>query len=127
LYVDDMRTESSSTEAGVRLVNGQTILPQGLTVATPNPLYVLGNYNAPAAALGSTNTTQTQPASLVSDAITILSPNWNDANSSLGLSSRIAGNSTVNAAILAGIVETGGGNYSGGVENFPRFLEDWGG
>ncbi|MEK7707793.1 MAG: hypothetical protein AAB380_07335, partial [Verrucomicrobiota bacterium] len=38
-------------------------------------------------------------------------------------------NTTVTAAILAGIVPTtnSGGikRYSGGVENFPRFLEDW--
>jgi hypothetical protein len=33
----------------------------------------------------------------------------------------------VNAAILSGIVPSGKGYYSGGVENFPRFLEDWGG
>jgi hypothetical protein len=33
----------------------------------------------------------------------------------------------VNAAFLAGIVPTVSGSYSGGVENFPRFLEDWGG
>jgi hypothetical protein len=32
----------------------------------------------------------------------------------------------VNAAILAGAVETAGGNYGGGMENFPRFLESWG-
>jgi hypothetical protein len=31
----------------------------------------------------------------------------------------------VNAAFLAGIVPTVSGSYSGGVENFPRFLEDW--
>lgn len=33
---------------------------------------------------------------------------------------------TVNAAILTGVVETAGGRYSGGMENFPRFLEAWG-
>ena len=125
LYVDDQRTMTSSTEPGVRLVNGQTLLPQGLTVATPEPLYVQGHYNAPAAALGSGNTSATKPASLVADAITILSPSWNDANSTLALGSRVASATTVNAAFLAGIVPTVSGSYSGGVENFPRFLEDW--
>ena len=33
---------------------------------------------------------------------------------------------TVNAAILTGVVETTQGHYSGGMENFPRFLEQWG-
>jgi hypothetical protein len=56
-----------------------------------------------------------------------LSGNWNDANSAKALSQRTAVNTTVNAAFLAGIVETGNGYYSGGVENFPRFLENWSG
>ena len=40
---------------------------------------------------------------------------------------RVAANTTVNAAFLSGIVPTTPGNYSGGVENFPRFLESWSG
>ncbi len=125
IYVADMRTQTGSTEAGVRLVNGQTLPAQGLTVATPDPLYVQGNYNAPTAALGTTNTTGTLPASLVGDSITVLSTAWSDGNASKSISSRIAANTTVNAAFLAGIVASDGVNYSGGVENFPRFLEDW--
>ncbi len=34
---------------------------------------------------------------------------------------------TVNAAFLTGNVPSNDTYYSGGVENFPRFLEDWGG
>ena len=60
------------------------------------------------------------------DAVTILSVNWKDANSKLPLASRAALPTTVNAAILAGAVETANGNYGGGMENFPRFLESWG-
>jgi hypothetical protein len=56
-----------------------------------------------------------------------LSGAWNDANASNSLSSRVAVPTTVNAAFLAGIVQTVSGSYSGGAENFPRFLEDWGG
>jgi hypothetical protein len=41
------------------------------------------------------------------------------------MTSRLASDTTVNAAFLAGIVPTSTGKYSGGVENFPRFLEDW--
>jgi hypothetical protein len=125
VYVDDQRTQTSGTESGVRLVNGQTLLPQGLTVATPEPLYVQGHYNCPSGALGTTNTSGTKPASLIGDAITVLSTAWSDGNSTAGLSSRIATSTTVNAAFLAGIVPTVSGSYSGGVENFPRFLEDW--
>jgi hypothetical protein len=127
IFVADQRTQTGSTEAGVRLVNGQTLPSLGLTVATPDPLYVDGNYNAPAGYLGTTNTSTTRPASFVADAITVLSTSWSDANSTQSISSRTAGNTTVNAAFIAGIVPTGGGYYSGGVENFPRFLENWGG
>ncbi len=125
IYVADFRTQSGSTESGVRVKNGQTLPSLGLTVATPNPLYVQGNFNAPAANLGTTNTANSLPASLVADAITILSTNWSDANAGSSISSRTAGNTTVNAALLGGIVASNGTNYSGGVENFPRFLENW--
>jgi len=78
-----------------------------------------------------TNTSSTAPASLLGDSITVLSGNWSDANSTKGLSGRLAVDTTVNAAFLAGIVQTtnsaGTKNYSGGVENLPRFLEDWSG
>lgn len=127
IYVADKRTQSAGTESGVRLVNGQTLPSLGLTVATPNPLYVKGHYNAPAADLGTANTAHTRPASLVADAVTLLSGNWNDGNSDGSLNSRIASDTTVNAALIGGIVPTADGFYSGGVENFPRFLEKWSG
>ena len=127
VYVDDQRSQTSSTESGVRLINGQTLLPQGLTVATPEPLYILGHYNCPTAALGTLDTSGTKPASVIADAVTILSSAWSDANSTLALGSRSATSTTVNAAFLAGIVQTVSGSYSGGVENFPRFLETWSG
>ena len=89
LYVADNRTNSSSQLPAVRLIDGSVIPtnmvstgPSGFTVATPNPLYVLGNYNCPdSGALNGTNTSKTFPASLVSDALTILSGNWADSHS----------------------------------------------
>jgi hypothetical protein len=107
------------------LINGQTLPSAGLTVATLNPLYVKGHYNAPSGSLGTTNTSATAPASLVADAITVLSGAWADTNATLLLSARNANNTTVNAAVIAGIVPTGNGYYSGGAENFFRFLEKW--
>jgi hypothetical protein len=125
IWVEDLRTQTIDSEPGVRLVNGQTLPPGGLTVATPDPLYVKGHYNAPSGAVGTSNTSNTKPAALIADSITVLSGNWNDANSTKSLGSRVAANTTVNAAFMAGIVPTVQGSYSGGVENFPRFLEDW--
>ena len=134
IYVLNRVPLTLSQLPAVRIINGQQ-LPSlfGLTVATPQPLYVLGNYNVQtnggSPVLGTTNTASTYPAALMGDAITILSGNWLDSYAaSTPLSSRIAVNTTVNAAILTGIVPTDptiSGNYSGGVENFLRLLENW--
>jgi hypothetical protein len=127
MYVWDKRTLPAANLGAVRLVNGQQLPPLGLTVATGDPLYVKGHYNQPAATnLGTANTSTCLPASLVGDAITILSTAWTDANSVNPVASRVAAPTTVNAAILAGEMDTTLGHYSGGMENFPRFLETWG-
>jgi hypothetical protein len=101
-------------EGAIRLVAG-TRLAGPLTVATENPLYTLGNYN----------TIQKQPASLLCDAYNVLSNSWDDSKSTKSLSYRRAGNTTVNACFMAGIVPSGSDHYSGGLENLPRFLEKW--
>jgi hypothetical protein len=144
LYAADNRTYTAGSQlTAVRLKNGSIIptnminiagnnQPSGFTVATPNPLYVLGNYNVPNSTyLNSTNTTTDYPASLVSDALTILSGAWQDSQSatSMGGSKAVATSTTVNAAILTGIVLSTGSDansFSGGVHNLPRLLEDWG-
>lgn len=108
----------------------------GLTVVTERPMYVLGDYN----------TTIWRPAALMSDAITFLSNQANATMTSCGTTAgwcdgsqitfakRNARNTTVNAAILSGHSATtcdwqragcGTNNYGGGLENFPRFLENW--
>jgi hypothetical protein len=139
LYVSDNRTTTSSQLGAVRLVNGTNLppsigaggYPTGFTVATPNPLYILGNYNCTNGYyLNTTNTSASVPASLVSDALTILSSKWKDSAAGGSLGSRGAANTTVNAAIITGIVYSGGSDgsspFSGGVMNLPRLLEDWG-
>jgi len=141
LYVADNRTVTGTELAAVRLTNGTVLppapgpagAPTGFTVATPNPLYVWGNYNCTNSAyLNTTNTSATVPASLISDALTILSPSWKDSasNNSFQSGVRVATSTTVNAAIMTGVVYTAGstGNspFSGGVVNLPRLLEDWG-
>lgn len=133
LYVSDDRSASSSQLTAVRLVNGQTLPERGLTVATPNPLYTVGNFNCPNSShLNTTNTTQTRPAALISDALTVLSANWDDSQSSGSYSTRVAANTTVNAAIMTGNVPWNPPNtptkyYSGGAHNLTRYLEKWSG
>jgi hypothetical protein len=130
IYVDDRRPNGLKLSV-VRVSDARQLPADGLTVATQLPLYVQGNFNAPDLTVGSTNTSATKPASLVGDAITVLSGNWSDSYGNDALSSRTPVNTTVNAAFLAGIVQptntTGILHYSGGVENFPRFLENWSG
>lgn len=122
----------------VRLINGSQLPANnpGLTVATPMPAYIYGNYNVQnitgTSDLGQNVTSNTYPAAVLADAVTILSTNWNDVYDSTNeLPSGTtygAGDTTINAAMLEGIVPTNpniSGNYSGGVENFLRLLEDW--
>jgi hypothetical protein len=47
LYVADTRADTTTSQGGVRIVLGQTLPVSGLTIVTPNPLYVVGNYNVP--------------------------------------------------------------------------------
>lgn len=127
VYVWDRRTLPGTNLGGVRVSNGLKLPPRGLTIATARPLYVQGHYNQTNTVnLATTNTTSARPASLVGDAITVLSTAWQDSKSTLAVGSRGAAPTTVNAAFLTGAVETTKGKYSGGVENFPRFLETWG-
>jgi len=143
LYVADRRVNNAHQLSSVRLVNGAQLPANGgngFTVATPNPLYVLGNYNvqtassATNASAATTNTTYTVPAALFSDALTVLSSHWSDAVSfttaySTGSSAYNATSSdTINAAIITGTVPSTGttsSTFSGGVHNLPRLLEDW--
>src|SRR6185437_1899029 len=141
LFVND--TRNTSTAGGhklnvVRVMDGQSPPANGgfgFSVATPNPLYVWGNYNqTDSSLLGTSDTSHgTVPCAFMSDALTILSPNWSDAHTltsgfSTGSGSWDANNMTVNAAILTGIVPSTGTStttFSGGVHNLPRLLEDW--
>ncbi len=128
VYVYDQRPPGAKLPA-VRVSNARELPPSGLTVATALPLYVKGHFNAPIITAGSTDTSATEPSSLIGDAITILSGSWSDSASATLM--RDATHTTVNAALLAGIVPStvsaGTKKYSGGVENFPRMLEDWSG
>jgi hypothetical protein len=96
--------------------------------------------------------TYKKPAAFLADTINILSENWrmSDADSQSysssnlptglsGLNNRSGRNTNINAAFLAGTDTTGSGQegptgqgttsspkqYNGGLENYPRFHEDW--
>jgi hypothetical protein len=138
IYVYNAVPLTSTTLPAVRVVNGAMLpsqtLGKGFTVVTAMPLYVWGNYNSAnssGSSLGQNSTTYTWPAALMADSITILSTNWTDANStSANKTTCTSGGptpqtTTVNAAMLEGIVRSTNGIYSGGLENFLRLLENW--
>ena len=105
-------------QPGIRLTNGERIYRTGgVTVVSNDPVYIQGDFN----------TDQRQPSSVICDAINILSNNWNDSTSTLGLGNRIANETMVNLAFISGIDTTTAGNYNGGLENYPRFHENWSG
>lgn len=106
---------------------------RGMTLATNGALYVTGDYNAPEGGTSPSNNPSPAnfgkegyeaPAALIADAITILSNNWQNKNSDKAIGSRTASDTIVSAALVTGLVPSNG-YYSGGVENFPRFLESW--
>jgi hypothetical protein len=145
---------------GVRLING-TVIPgiydsvtsdntRGFTAASENGIYVFGNYNATGVtsipATGNTtydnylpfNTATHIPASVVADAVTILSNSWDDGGSfasAYDQSNRIASDTTIRFAMLAGNTisskqtspDQGGisPRLNGGIHNFKRYLERW--
>jgi hypothetical protein len=116
---------------GIVLTNGAVLPPNGLSIATPDPAYIVGNWNVSTnqntgLSLATSNTLNTLPSAVYADAITVLSPSWNPANNQTS-NYKNASTDTVNAAFLTGNVPSNGTYYSGGVENFPRLLENWSG
>ncbi len=148
IYMYDA-SATSSARRGIRIKNGSKIPVGGLSVASNNPVYIQGDFNTggTGSAVPSNNPSNFNsngtyltpssppaaqvsgytraPTSILADAVDILSNSWSDANSG---TVPAASPTTINAAIISGTVPTntyGDGAYSGGAENFPRFLENW--
>jgi hypothetical protein len=147
----DGTVNTAAVKRGIRLINGSKIpstvasSSMGFTLASNNPVFIQGDFNTggtgpavPSNVDGSYVNPATPPnpqvagytrapCSILADAVTISSAGWAGLSGAVGASA----NTTVNAAIVSGIVPTsplgGDGAYSGGAENFPRFLENWNG
>jgi len=137
----------------LKLVNGSNInlgtcpdgVACGLTIVSENPVYVQGDFNASSGA--GVFTGPHVATSVVADAVTLLSNDWNDVNSFVVNTStsaspystnwRSASTTTYRFGVVAGkgISFPYPGSYGpyqdfgtdGGVHNFLRFLENWGG
>jgi hypothetical protein len=136
----------------LKIVDGSTLsmgtcnsVPCGLTVVAENPVYLQGDYNNPGLNTGFTSTGVA--ASVVADAVTLLSDNWNDVNSFAfpylddsgntgNADLRVSADTTYRLALAGGknipfvqpTVGTAGQDFGtdGGAHNFLRYLEDWG-
>jgi hypothetical protein len=131
----------------LKLVNGgisggvNNLPAAGLTIASENPVYVQGNYNASAGNSSGLVINETHvPAAIVADAVTLLSNNWTDQRSFRypnAAASRPASTTGYRFGAVAGkglsFPHCGGYCGSseflfgtdGGVGNFLRLLEDW--
>jgi hypothetical protein len=107
----------------------------GFTVASEQPVYIVGDYNASAATglpiTGGTNSA----ASVIADTVTLLSTAYNDAGTlSSPFSPDTAATTYYRLAIASGKTLTfkqpsGFGNdygTDGGIHNFLRYIENWG-
>ena len=114
-------TNSSGNLQAIRLMElDSTSAPQlsdETTIATDNPVYIQGDFN----------TIDTKGVAIIGDAINILSNAFTGKTCNSGLAT--ASETTIYAAFFGGNVPTpaGGGTYSGGLENYPRFHERWSG
>jgi hypothetical protein len=138
IYVFNGVPLTATTLPAVRVKNGIMLptqtAPYGFTVATAQPMYVWGDYNAKnttGSSLSQNGTAHAWPAALIADAITILSDNWADSNCTFAQKATCTAGgptpttTTVNAAMVEGIVRSTNSLYSGGLENFLRLLENW--
>ena len=111
----------------------------GLTIATENPVYIQGDYNCLGCTGGGYSTIHAA-TSIVGDTITLLSNNWNDVNSFISpynLNGRLATTTYYRTAVMGGKgvsfpQPTGYATpqdfgTDGGIHNFLRYLENWGG
>jgi hypothetical protein len=134
----------------LKIVNGNLInLPVcpgavscGLTIATENPAYLQGDYNANSAGNGFAD--PNVAASIVADAFTLLSNEWNDINT-FSSPFNTGGRRSTTAWYRLGVAAGKGISFpipnwdtpaidgsqdfgtDGGVHNFMRYLEQWGG
>jgi hypothetical protein len=153
LYITDTGAEpdysSGNSNKGVRFHNGAQMPKGGITLATDLLAYVMGDFNTGGTRRnvdtndGTSNLPHPDdkpydpslsyrpadyPTALMADSIRLLSSRWNDEDSTKNTGRRDARNTTFNLAMVMGHRSTNDTQTdTGGLHNFPRFLEDWNG
>jgi len=125
----------------------------GFTVASENPVYIQGDYNSNATDTFFTGATNAGPgadkaghsaASVIADAVSILSNNWTDLTTFTAVPTQGSGGARQATTTYYRVAVAAGKNIAfpfptwenatdygfgtdGGIHNFLRFLEDWNG
>ncbi|MCG9893768.1 MAG: hypothetical protein MH252_22180 [Thermosynechococcaceae cyanobacterium MS004] len=148
-------TPTDGNNYGVRLYNAGILQAsvsgapeiQGLTIVSDQAVYTAGEYNCGTWDASTNTCSYKKPASILADSINVLSNSWqmddrgttsysnNLPATSPNVSAQGASNTRINAAFLAGTDTTGrqegtsgqADPYNGGLENYPRFHENWSG
>lgn len=116
LYTADLDADVGVECGGLLLKNGEEIAAP-LTAVSQAAVYVQGDYN----------TVNKKGASVVGDAVNLLSNSWDNSKSKGSLPS--ASDTTWNMGIITGNQDSNPdtNTYNGGLENLPRFHEKWSG
>ncbi|QDV08595.1 hypothetical protein Poly30_41480 [Planctomycetes bacterium Poly30] len=112
IYAAHMNMGEGTEAHGVMLTNGSE-LAANLTVASESPVYVHGDYN----------TVDKKAAAVIGDAVNLLSNSWDGSKQAGSLPG--ASETTYNFAMITGSYGSEEDRYNGGLENLPRFHENW--
>ncbi len=112
LYTAGYGVGTGTDVAGFQITNGAE-LAGPLTVVSESSLFVHGDFNV----------VSKQPASVIADAVNLLSNAWDNSKTPGVIP--LAAETTYNMAIVTGNIPSREGVYNGGVENLPRFHENW--
>ena len=123
----------------LKITNGAlgNLVAPGLTIASENPAYLQGNWNANSSGFGNPHVA----TAIIADAVTLLSNDWNDRNSMVYPHThdtalmRHASDTWYRAAIISGkgiaFPQPAGTSQDygtdGGAHNFLRYIENWNG
>ncbi len=113
IYVGHEGMDEGVGAKSVKLINGFE-LETALTTVCEGQVYIEGDFN----------TLNKKGAAVIGDAVSLLSNDWDDSKVA-GATLTRASETTYNVAIITGNQETVGNDYNGGLENLPRFHENW--
>ncbi len=107
--------DGTGTNVKAFTVKNAAELPKGLAIASPNSVYIQGDYN----------TIDPKPASVMAHAVNFLSNAWDNSKTQGNLPA--ASETTYNVSVVSGDVAYSATTPSGGPYNLPRRHEDWDG